>query len=367
MNITQNVIYKSLKRNPWIYFTRYRLCDSEYRKAKKQMKNASKSRKQIKEEMDLVRQYWGCPPLHYVRYGLFDKTLTKEELLDYIPPFYFYNYYCEELYSKEVDYTFVDNKFETYKKFTCLDIPTPDVIVLYRQGKFYDSNNNTLNITNIPPKWGGVNNADKLFFKPICGQGGKGIVVLKKKNNNWYYDNEIVNESHLIRILGNGEYIIQKGICQCDDFMRINPSSVNTLRVIVQWRGGEPHISVIVMRIGRNGKDVDNSSQGGMSVRVDVATGQLYANATAEHGGGKFTSHPDTGFKFGTYRIAHWEEIKSSILAATRKLPELPEFAWDVAVTEEGIEMIELNTFYALDHLQCCCGGMRRVLGVYPN
>ncbi len=155
MNITQNVIYKSLKRNPWIYFTRYRLCDSEYRKAKKQMKNASKSRKLIKEEMDLVRQYWGCPPLHYVRYGLFDKTLTKEELLDYIPPFYFYNHYCEELYPKEVDYTFVDNKFETYKKFTCLDIPTPDVIALYRQGKFYDSNNNTLNINNISLEWGG--------------------------------------------------------------------------------------------------------------------------------------------------------------------------------------------------------------------
>ena len=35
--------------------------------------------------------------------------------------------------------------------------------------------------------------------------------------------------------------------------------------------------------------------------------------------------------------------------------------------TPNKIEMIELNLGYGIAHLQCTCGGMRRILDIYPK
>lgn len=39
----------------------------------------------------------------------------------------------------------------------------------------------------------------------------------------------------------------------------------------------------------------------------------------------------------------------------------------NIFVTQNGIQAIEMNFRYGIDHLQCTYGGMRRVLNVYPN
>ena len=122
------------------------------------------------------------------------------------------------------------------------------------------------------------------------------------------------------------------------------------------------------MRIGRDGKDVDNSHQGGISVQIDVNTGEMNQYAHEEHGYDKiYESHPDSGFIFKGFKIKEWDSIKKNILDYAAKLAEVKEIAWDIAIVDKGIVVIEINIGYGLDHLQCCCGGLRRILNIYPK
>ena len=356
-------IRKALKKNQFVYFWKIRLLDKDYQQNKKDMMNSTvKSREQIKREMQLIEQYWHCKPLHYVRYRLFEKDLTDDELLDYIPPYYHYNFYNDLLY-KDIDAKKYDNKYSLDKLFCERGVKTPLVVARYCNSRLVDLNGNEITLDYLLTY---VVDGEKLFVKPVDGAGGTGIVVLQKKDNEFFIkDLKVVD---LNRVLDTDrEYILQLGIKQREDISKINNSSVNTLRVVTQWRGGRPQISACVMRIGRNGSDVDNSHQGGLSVQIDIETGRMYEYATAEHGGGLYKEHPDSGFVFDDFVIDKWEQIRAEILDAASKFVEIPEIAWDVAISEDGVDFIELNLGYGLTHLQCCCGGMRRKLNIYPK
>ena len=193
-------------------------------------------------------------------------------------------------------------------------------------------------------------------------------MVLHKEKEGLRYLDKIIEFDELLEhgFPKDIDFVVQKGIKQRVDFSEINNSSVNTLRIIVQFEGALPKIRVAVLRIGRGGKDVDNSHQGGISVEINIKTGSLSDVAHAEHGGDKLYCHPDTGFRFRGTKIKAWDTICNEILEYSKAFPELEEFAWDVAVTDHGVQMIELNLEYGISHLQCCCGGMRQILNVYP-
>jgi hypothetical protein len=213
-----------------------------------------------------------------------------------------------------------------------------------------------------------IADGDKIFFKPFYGQGGNGIIVLKVHGDNIYHKGKVVPNGQISRLLNQRKsYVIQKGIKQREDINLISSTSVDTLRCVTQLIGEEAKLCVCVMRIGRNGSEVDNSSQGGLSVQVDTEKGYLYKYATVELTGEVYDKHPDSGFVFENFMIEGWSHIKQQILDYARSIPEAKELSWDVAITKEGIEVIEINFGYGLTHLQCCCGGLRRVLNVFPH
>lgn len=355
-------IRKLAKCNQFIYFSKVRLCNRDYKINRRKMAEAVKSSEQIAREMRLVQDYWGCKPLHYVRYGLFDMELSDEQLLDYIPPYYFYNYYTPPIY-KDVDRKTFGDKLGQCVMFAERGIRTAETVALFESGHMRTLGGEALPVESLSLPEGG-----KLFIKPVDGQGGTGIIVVGRVGDSYYCDQREIALRDVVHLPDRDKlYVVQRGISQRSDISAINPSSVNTLRVVTQLRNGVPHMNVCVMRIGRNGKDVDNSHQGGLSVRIDVDSGRMYPTATAEHGGGVYTKHPDTGFVFEDFSIQGWDRLKSDILDYALRIPEISELAWDVAITDDGAAIIEVNLGYGLSHLQCCCGGMRRIIGVYPQ
>ncbi len=119
--------------------------------------------------------------------------------------------------------------------------------------------------------------------------------------------------------------------------------------------------------MGRNGSFVDNSAQGGISVNIDIEKGALDKYAFVEHSSERFENHPDTNFKFDGFILYDWVKIKQNILDYANKAIEFSDIAWDVAIQEDEISVIEINSNYGIDHLQCCIGGMRRKLNIYPG
>lgn len=353
MKILQ-VLRNKAKESQWIYFTYSVLFKKDLREGIIRCNSHVKSCKQIIRELILLKNYWGCFPLHYFRYRLYEKNITDEELKNYIPPYFLYVRHNPAIFSN-VDKNYFGNKLNLYYEFTKRGVKTVPVLAYYsaRQGVFRQpSDDSVIDETVLADS---IGEHEKLFLKPVDGQGGTGIVVIKRLNGKCYCNGEELND--IKSVLKECDYVVQKGLVQRDDVMSINSSSVNTLRIVTKWDDERPSVRICVMRIGRNGKDVDNSHQGGLSVQINIKDGAFFPTATAEHGGGVLTEHPDSHFRFKGKTMNKWSEIKQTMEKYAQLFPELKEIAWDVAVTEEGATIIEMNLGFGIDHLQCCVGG----------
>lgn len=343
-----------IKKNKLIYSLYYSLFNKDYKAHKQNQRQYSiKSLKQIKKEKRFVADYWGCKPLHYTRYGLYARNISEDELLDYIPPYIYYNEYLTKRL-QETNTDVYEDKLSLYFEFINKGINTPKILGVVKEGQLYDVNWKPIVYEDLLEY-----SKERLFFKPINGRGGNGI-------RTYHSDLQIGLMEFLASLDKDLIYILQKAITQRDDFAEINPSSVNTLRVITQNVDGAATVRACVLRCGRNGSSVDNSDQGGLSVAIDVESGHFHASAISEHGASVYEEHPDTHIKFADRVVNEWPKIRSLVEKYASQFPEIKEIGWDVAVTPSGISVIEMNLGFGLDHLQVTCGGMRRILNVYP-
>lgn len=357
---------EKIKKNRIFYFLYKKLTDHDYHSGliKYYQGGTLKSKEKVKEELTLIKEYWKCNPIHYFRYRLYDKDLSKDQLLDYIPSYYFYNYYMPQTY-KETDLSHTESKIKMFNYLSNKNIDTPETIGIIVNGEALSVSMEKISYEIMIDKLLS-SESEIIFVKPDAGEGGKGIFTIKKNKGILFLDNSELSIGKLKKKIGRGSYILQNAIVQSKELSKINSSSVNTLRVITQTFNGSCKISAVVLRIGRNGSIVDNSAQGGISVNVDVDTGKLSRYAFTEHTYEKFEEHPDTKFRFAGSVIKNWDSIKSKILEYAEKAKEFKEIAWDIAVLDDRILVIEINAYYGLEHLQCCIGGMRRRLNVYP-
>lgn len=361
-------IKRLLKQSDLLFSWKYRHDFKEYRENLGLMKSCRvKTQAEIAAEMADLRNYWHCRPDHYVRYGLFDKKLSREELRDYIPPYIFYAKFLLEEYKKFPIERF-NNKSFLYDFFTERGIPTPPVLARGRIDHLTTPDGQAVTLKDIIDTELTAE-AEKLFIKPCGGSGGNGIVVLSRRGGELCRGREKTSIAELLTggAFGNAEFVIQKGLKQRGDISMIAPNSINTLRIVTRKEGDGISMPICIMRIGRNSSDVDNSAQGGLSVVIDTRTGAFAEHAFAEHGGGLFEKHPDTGFVFAGKRIEGWDAIRAKVIEFAGRLADLPIFAWDVALTVDGPCIIEINFNFGIDHIQCCAGGMRRRFHIGPN
>lgn len=119
--------------------------------------------------------------------------------------------------------------------------------------------------------------------------------------------------------------------------------ALNTIRVYSFLDGsGNPHILKAVLRCGTGYHIVDNFHSGGVGYEVDLNTGIIISTGrswTREN----IVVHPGTDFSIVGRHIPEWEKVKSQCLAAASLIPQCRYVAWDIAVTEHGIEFIEGN------------------------
>lgn len=360
-------VRNSVKKNKVVFFTLKKMTDQDYRAGYEAYwsKPGGKSPEKVREEMELIKEYWKCDPMHYFRYRLYEKNLSQEELLDYIPSYYFYNHYMPSVYNNPQVHQITGSKIRMSRYFSERNIATPSSVAVVRKGIIARDSGERISYNDLLRLFD-ASDSDLFFIKPDAGKGGAGIFTIRKTLGRLIMGKELLDETAFSARIKNRDFIIQEGIIQRADIKEINPTSVNTLRVITQLRGNNYRISAVVMRIGRNRSVVDNSAQGGASVNVDIENGTLAKYAVTEHTNEKFTRHPDTGFRFEGFTLRDWAQIRESILVYASRAPEFPDVAWDIAVLEDGIFVIELNVNYGIDHLQCAIGGMRRKLNIKP-
>ena len=123
----------------------------------------------------------------------------------------------------------------------------------------------------------------------------------------------------------------------------LNPSSVNSIRVYtLQKKDKTPLILSASIRVGGRGADVDNYHAGGVGYPIDIESGIVYKPGTGIDGT-EYIYHPSTGVKMVGFEIPNWQRLKQFVYDAIMVIPQARLLAWDVAVLENGFEMIEGN------------------------
>ena len=182
---------------------------------------------------------------------------------------------------------------------------------------------------------------------------GDNVWVIKSIN---YQDDDAVlirfdgQEQTLSSVLGDEALIFESVVHQTEQFAAFNASSVNTVRFMTAlYPDGSAKVIATFIKIGRAGRCVDNAGGGGnVDVCVDVETGEIrYAiQFDGWHNVKDIDCHPDNGNPLNGVIIENWEAVKADVMRFQQAFPYCKIAGWDIAITDEGPVVIEINDFW---------------------
>lgn len=202
-----------------------------------------------------------------------------------------------------------------------------------------------------------VRNVGALACKPQRGSQGQGFYKLSYQNGKYYLNHEEATEQQIIDILSDGEsqYFVTEYIKQHERINKIYDGAVNTLRIITFMRDGKTtEIGNAYMRFGSQKTGaVDNMGAGGMFVQVDMDSGRFYnGKIITENSILPCAKHPDTGELMEGY-IPNWSLIKNGIISLNKEMPQLEYLGFDVAITQDGMKLPEINRAPGYPKIEC--------------
>jgi len=324
-----------------------------------------KNTTQINQEIQLCKKFWKCYPHHYFTYDLYRKEnqLTKEELINYIPHFFWYYLFLPHYRSSKY-FLITGNKIITEQFFRSLKIAQPETLCRLFDGKLYSPAMKVSTYDQVLEELI-IHNYKKLFVKPAHGHGGHGIYIFHITDDGRYVSREniIFNQEFLDNLRKKQDYIIQAGIVQHPEISRIYPESVNTCRIYTENKYGSVRAVCAILQMGRSQNEVDNASSGGICTSININSGKIGDFAisnTCE----KFTVHPDTKFEFHNFTIPRWGEIRKFAIESAGKMPFFTHLGWDIALTADGPVAVETNCNPSIDFNEVIEGGYREAFGI---
>lgn len=180
------------------------------------------------------------------------------------------------------------------------------------------------------------NAAGKIVLKFSRGKCGRQVQVL---------DCGRLDGTNLPRYMSqHGFDLAEEFVMQHHDLMALSPSGVNTVRIITQLNtANEVDILGVRLRVTVNSA-VDNMAAGNLAATVDPATGVVdgpgvYSDITRDD----VLWHPVTGVPIKGFRIPFWAETLALAKRAAAMHPGNRSVGWDIAIREDGPELIEGN------------------------
>ena len=171
------------------------------------------------------------------------------------------------------------------------------------------------------------------LYKPSLVYCGTGIELwsIEKSNMDELYQRSLEQPA-----------ILDEPVIQHPDLMRINPDSVNTVKIFTLLIKNDCLFVAAQVRMGRRGSCVDNIERGGSAANVDVNTGAIVGDAydLQRH---FYAVHPDTGVPITGYVLPNWEEVRRFTAECARACP-IAYVEWDIAIRENDCVLIEANS-----------------------
>lgn len=254
---------------------------------------------------------------------------------------FYANYIPDDLYYGYIDLYFndrsaaihLDNK--CYYRLLLSDIPQPEMIVCRVNGIWFCENENDLCPITMEKAIEKISQNQSVLKQAIGSVGGHGV---------WFSVKGASPEQIRAKLEKmEGDIVAQREIRQSSVMNRLNPTSVNTVRVMsFLERDGSVKICSVIVRMGVRGARVDNASSGGITCGV-TETGRLKGCAYTAWGD-RYNSHPDTKLDFASVTIPNFEKLCSMIQKAHLRFAHFRLLSWDVAIDENDEPMlVEVN------------------------
>ena len=182
----------------------------------------------------------------------------------------------------------------------------------------------------------------RLIVKPIYGHAGLGVQMAYSEPDGIRL--LMGKESRPARGATVSERCIVQGVVSQDPrISAISPSSINTIRVLTMFtKVREVMIIAASMRFGVGNSVVDNWSAGGVAVGVDHQSGRLLS-VGYDKLGNRYACHPVSHFAFSGFAIPRWDEVERLAKMVQAACPFYKLLGMDIAVTEFGVVLIEIN------------------------
>lgn len=176
-----------------------------------------------------------------------------------------------------------------------------------------------------------VSSHGTVMIKPYDKLGGEGV-------HKYTYSEESFKDF----LAENPGSLVEQLIIQHPKLNALNPNSVNTVRVVTYADKGEVGIVAAILRMGISTACVDNLCSGGTVSVIDLDSGVVVTPAI-NLDQDVYLESPMTGEKIIGMEIPNWETAKATALKFAALHPEIKYVGWDVAITEDAVEIIEAN------------------------
>lgn len=183
-----------------------------------------------------------------------------------------------------------------------------------------------------------IHGKEYIVAKPINGTHGDGIMKIKPDSTTYK------------KLLDTNSILVEDYILQDKEMDKLNPSSINTLRIVTLFDKGVSTVLCTYLRVGNN-KIVDNFNNGGMVVPVDTDTGIINYNAI-DKAGNVYEKHPATNTSFIGFKIPQFEEAKKLAIEASKVVKDVGYIGWDIGISQKGPCLIEGNDYPGHDIYQ---------------
>jgi len=267
--------------------------------------------KNLGHKIDLIyHKYW------YSRTGIFSPL--------FVPSSIYKAHIVGRVNDMRMKDAYVDkNRYEDF--FT--EIKHPKSILKCIDGYFYHDNLPVDDITAVEL----CSNLNEVIIKPSLDSihGTKVMSICTKDGK--LIDGKSIED--LFKSYGTN-FIIQEKIKQHERMAALNPTSVNTIRLLTYRRGSDIELLYTVIRIGRKDKIIDNESSGGVTTKIN-RNGCLEKKLYAPPAEGVL-DRTDSGVVVEGYRIPSYDRVVDVVKSMHLKLPYFDLAGWDISVGEDG-------------------------------
>lgn len=192
------------------------------------------------------------------------------------------------------------------------------------------------------------------FVKPIDGYLSEAVFIVDGKDAQTGEmrlrdaNGAPASEQQMYQVLDGGAYggwMFQEIVKPHRAMKEVCGDRLGTVRFMTVVDQGKATLRCVVWKITSGANLADNSARlGNLMAPVDIETGVVGQPMTGI--GPKFrevTTHPDTGKTLLGFQLPYWREAKSACLSLARSLPAIPLQGWDIAITDEGPVLLEIN------------------------